>query len=893
MTAKDSSGNNIGHGGDLFLIKITNKWVQTSDHSWNVATGTRTTIPSTIYVAMTDNGDGTYFYSFSVKLDGAISVAIKLKISGGVYQKWYKNKDWADPVSNTNISSNLNLIMVAGVDLTPGQNDTVSSNMYTTIFVPATDTYNFYFQNDDGSRLIFDDSIVSDFKGQVCVWIGTFSYFFKTGRYYDVEVQYYENLVLYSMILQWSSTTIPMQVIPATYFYYTEYVASSPYQLPAICPTGYTGNNPLSPTAWIEVWGDGLKVGTEECDDGNTISGDGWESDCSLVTSGFVCSGGGSAAPSVCFKWTRGLYRNSEVHPTAWVPKCGDGLRAGSEPCDDGNTSSGDGCSSSCSVETGYSCAGGSIYGPDTCIICQKGYYQDPSNPSLCITKCGDGIRKGLEKWDDGNTESGDGCASNWLSIENDWACVGGEYGITDYWTHWDQGYTSSGDLNKCFGKDISGDIKALATLAVVAAAFGICANMLYALVASTPASTQSSFGMMNQIQLLITLPLIGIYIPDTIFDYIKSMNSSLFNPSFLPTDNSQSIIDLKSYFKFEQKNSYLFLLGLQDGSALVNIISISWIVGAVVFIHILLLIIYWIFYKCFKLNFLKNFILKLVKMLTFGFYIGVYLETYLLFLFVDFSEIKYQQTNGIKNSNSMIASFVILGFMGIFILLVIWQWWKSRRAESFANQTYFLALFEGMKPRWICRSYTFVFIIRRSIFWTIVFFWNGLDPYYKVVIFTGVQVIYLLYILLLRPQEGFKPNFLDIINEVYYLYYIGFLLYFNSSSKWSSTTINIYFWTMLSNNFFLIFISISKLNSNHCLVSMIIAALMLIKRVWWRNKIKNSTKVENITNSKEGPSKFDSIEQLRKEAQLKHNTNLGKYRNNVSLLSNKYTFCV
>lgn len=40
-------------------------------------------------------------------------------------------------------------------------------------------------------------------------------------------------------------------------------------------------------------------------------------------------------------------------------PKCGDGVRVPSEGCDDGNTKDGDGCSSSCIVETGYVCYGG------------------------------------------------------------------------------------------------------------------------------------------------------------------------------------------------------------------------------------------------------------------------------------------------------------------------------------------------------------------------------------------------------------------------------------------------------------------------------------------------------------------------------------------------------
>ncbi|MFN2376170.1 MAG: hypothetical protein ABR538_06515 [Candidatus Binatia bacterium] len=37
---------------------------------------------------------------------------------------------------------------------------------------------------------------------------------------------------------------------------------------------------------------------------------------------------------------------------------CGDGLIVGAESCDDTGVADGDGCSSSCTVEGGYGCAG-------------------------------------------------------------------------------------------------------------------------------------------------------------------------------------------------------------------------------------------------------------------------------------------------------------------------------------------------------------------------------------------------------------------------------------------------------------------------------------------------------------------------------------------------------
>ena len=47
---------------------------------------------------------------------------------------------------------------------------------------------------------------------------------------------------------------------------------------------------------------------------------------------------------------------------------CGDGRNMFILPCDDGNSIDGDGCSSSCQVEDGFKCSGGSFTNPDTCI---------------------------------------------------------------------------------------------------------------------------------------------------------------------------------------------------------------------------------------------------------------------------------------------------------------------------------------------------------------------------------------------------------------------------------------------------------------------------------------------------------------------------------------------
>ena len=93
-------------------------------------------------------------------------------------------------------------------------------------------------------------------------------------------------------------------------------------------------------------------------------------------------------------------------------PVCGDGRKVswGDSPegCEDNNTISGDGCSSSCQVEHGFVCTGGSITQPDT-----------------CASVCGDGACAIDEGCDDGNRISNDGCSSG-CAIEDGFSCTKG-----------------------------------------------------------------------------------------------------------------------------------------------------------------------------------------------------------------------------------------------------------------------------------------------------------------------------------------------------------------------------------------------------------------------------------------------------------------------------------
>jgi len=211
---------------------------------------------------------------------------------------------------------------------------------------------------------------------------------------------------------------------------------------------------------WREIWGDGLKLGYLEWDDGNMISGDG----CSkywIIESGYTCIGGNEITPDTWHKWGNGILTNTEQcddgnlmnndgwnnscnieagyscsgNPSVWTVMCGDGLVFGTEQWDDGSLMNGDGWNSIWNVENGYICSG---------------------NPSIWNTIWGDGIVTGIEEWDDGNLINGDGCSPLW-TLDDGWTWTNSNpttcieiWGDSKYFSTstlaWDDSNTVSGD---------------------------------------------------------------------------------------------------------------------------------------------------------------------------------------------------------------------------------------------------------------------------------------------------------------------------------------------------------------------------------------------------------------------------------------------------------------
>jgi fibro-slime domain-containing protein len=182
--------------------------------------------------------------------------------------------------------------------------------------------------------------------------------------------------------------------------------------------------------------GDGTVDPGEVCDDHNTSNDDGCSNDCVMQDGSYVCK---------------------EGEPCTKLYECGDGRVNGSEKCDDGQKPpmDGDGCDSSCQKEPGYECSkpgqpckelpecGNGVKevgeqcddddatGGDGCsALCKiEGGYDCPPPGQVCtpLYMCGNGVLEPGELCDDKNTANNDGCSGDCLVQDPNYTCVVGK----------------------------------------------------------------------------------------------------------------------------------------------------------------------------------------------------------------------------------------------------------------------------------------------------------------------------------------------------------------------------------------------------------------------------------------------------------------------------------
>jgi cysteine-rich repeat protein len=409
VQARDSSGNNISTGGEEFYAKIMDQWTVGSNYLWVATLGRRIIVGTTIFEKMTDHGNGTYSYSFTINRPGNFTVAPMLYVQGRSYAEYFPNTACSGTHVYSNYPSYISYNWHGG-HIYPGRSTYLCIRFHFALKAQETGRHNFGFEVDDGASLKIGDS-----------WTSSAS--FIKDELYDCQIDYYQGPCWGSYLyFSWSYPGQGGTIVPSQSFFYPMYVTGNPIQAESIWGTGFYEAYSGGLYSCVTQCGDGIRAGVEICDDENTINDDGcsntwgieinWECDiqseftkdiCTYCGDGIKwateqCDDGntidGDGCSSTCRIEAEYEWWDGSVNTASFWTKWGDGKRHCSEECDDSNITNKDGWSSDCKIETIiWQCTGGSKTTADVC------------------TYCGDGLVSGDEEWDDRNYKSGDGCS--------------------------------------------------------------------------------------------------------------------------------------------------------------------------------------------------------------------------------------------------------------------------------------------------------------------------------------------------------------------------------------------------------------------------------------------------------------------------------------------------
>ena len=327
---------------------------------------------------------------------------------------------------------------------------------------------------------------------------------------------------------------------------------------------------------------------------------------------------------------------------------------------------------------------------------------------------------------------------------------------------------------------------------------------------------------MINQTQIFFLLLITGAFIPYEIEAVITGLKICLNPFAYFQSSSGGNSNFVSTYFNFELGNNNLTKLGIKSDSTAVNIYSfiLSLIIIAALHLWIalfqkflikkskwdcweyILLIVHWI-------------LRKIMVLFTFALYIRIVLKTNQYILVSWVSEIYHFNVSETKRIISLVISFISLIvwiiIIIIIILFVIIQN-KDSEEESPDKRSKFAHLFNGVSPNKKSRLYIAILQIRRAIFVTLLITVGPISSILVISILVGLQTIYLLILIIIRPFELVKCNIIEIVNEMYFFIMLASLLKFNSVESWEGTPTTIYVWFISSNSISGLTIILSKL---------------------------------------------------------------------------------
>ena len=317
--------------------------------------------------------------------------------------------------------------------------------------------------------------------------------------------------------------------------------------------------------------------------------------------------------------------------------------------------------------------------------------------------------------------------------------------------------------------------------------------------------SMSSIWSTINQVQLYFLFLLTKAFIPLDVKTVITGLKITVNPLSFISTGSMESSNSINQKFQFGLSNPILDSFGIESDSTVYNVFYLFLLPFLVALTHlgiygVQILLFRWIIRENWIAKTVKWAISKIYTILTFGYYIRFILEINQYLLVSSINEIYNWNTSQSSRIVSLISAVLILIFC---FVLIIFAFILSLSSYEVIEETHnkLGEFYWGIKMQKKSKIHIPLMLSRRMIFISSLICLTSVNSQILIGVLSFLQLIWFVYLVVLRPYKEFKGNFIEIIWEIYFLTLLTALIWLNSDEKWTKLSTNIYMWIMASSS--------------------------------------------------------------------------------------------
>jgi len=298
--------------------------------------------------------------------------------------------------------------------------------------------------------------------------------------------------------------------------------------------------------------------------------------------------------------------------------------------------------------------------------------------------------------------------------------------------------------------------------------------------------SSSSAWMMINQYQLLLTIPILETGLPKELLLFMEEFKLFTFSFPFLKGWSFGKVDKAVEDLNFEQPVKGIKTIGYESGSILVNEYNFSKVILTLVIANILFIILYFSLLKNYTRPWIKRTTLYFKNFFMLTVYIRVVIEAFYYILVCSLSEI-VENVGNIQKPLSYTAAFFATIVTLLLPLAFIYHFCKYKNTENFGEEGKFNEIYDGFKKNTLSRLYFFIFSCRRVSSALIVVLLRTGPLALRLILFDLVQLASLGYVIKIRPFNNHLENFLEILNETIFFIFCIIVSILYKEKYWNS----------------------------------------------------------------------------------------------------------